>query len=148
MSQYAPRMTIAEVEQLMDAVFVGWRKVATIESLDEAGLTVRMPLRPQHIRPGGTISGPALMALADIAAYLLTLALAGPVVSAVTSSLNINFLARPAAADVIATVRMLRLGKRNAVASVEMRSDGSADVVAHATVAYALPAPTAGTSHT
>lgn len=146
MSQYEPRMTIVEVEQLMDTVFVGWRKVAIIESLDAEGVTVRMPLRPLHIRPGGTVSGPALMALADIAAYLLILALAGPVVSAVTSNLNISFLARPAAADVVATVRMLRLGKRNAVATVEMRSDGSTDVVAHATVSYALPAPSAGTS--
>ena len=134
-----PRMTIAQLEQIMDLGFSGWRKLASIESLDANQVVVRMPFRPQHTRAGGTISGPALMALADTTAYLMTLAMAGPVVAAVTSSLNIHFLARPGAADVLATARLLRLGKRLAVCTVELRSDGSDDVVAHATVSYALP---------
>ena len=133
------RMTIAELEALMDRVYPDWRAYSSIESLGDRELTLRMPFRKDHVRAGGTISGPALMALADAAAYYLTLVLAGPVPQAATSNLNIHFLSRPKPADIIATARMLRLGRRLAVSIVELRSDGSDDVVAHATVTYALP---------
>jgi uncharacterized protein (TIGR00369 family) len=96
-----------------------------------------MPFRKQLLRAGGTISGPAMMALADTAAYFLTLAQAGPVASAATANLDIHFLSRPEPVDVLATATLLRLGRRLSVAAVDLRSGD--DLVAHATVTYALP---------
>ncbi len=136
-----PTLTIAQIEAIMDTGFPDWRKLTAIEHLDASGMTTRMKFRPSLVRAGGTISGPALMALVDTTAYFVTLAFAGPVVTAVTSDLAIHFLARPGPADVIATARLLRLGRRLAVIAVELRSDGGEDLVAHATVSYALPSP-------
>jgi len=133
-----PRMTIAEIEALMDQGFPDWRKALEIAGLGDNDLTLRMPFRKSLLRAGGTISGPAMMMLADTAAYFLTLAQAGPqVASAATANLDIHFLSRPKPVDVIAVATMLRLGHRLAVSTVNLRSDDV--VVAHATVTYALP---------
>lgn len=98
--------------------------------------------RDDLLRPGGTISGPTLMALADTAMYALILAQLGPIAMAVTQNLNINFLRRPAPVDTIAKARFLRLGRRSAVIDVSIYSSGSDEMVAHVTGTYALPAPT------
>lgn len=132
-----PRMTIAEIEALMDQSFPDWRNFSSIVALGEQDITLRMPFRKQLLRAGGTISGPALMALADTAAYFVTLAHAGPVPSAATANLDIHFLSRPKPADLTATATMLRLGRRLAVSKVDLISDDQ--LVAHATVTYALP---------
>ena len=133
-----PKMTVAEVEALMDTAFPDWRKLSEIIGLGEHDLTLRMPFRKELVRAGGTISGPAMMALADTAAYFVTLAHAGPqVVSAATANLDIHFLVRPKPADITATATMLRLGRRLAVTKVDCFSDQ--ELVAHATVTYALP---------
>lgn len=130
-------MTIAEIEALMDQSFPDWRNFSAITALGEHDITLRMPFRKQLLRAGGTISGPALMALADTAAYFVTLAHAGPVPSAATANLDIHFLSRPKPADITATATMLRLGRRLAVSKVDLMSDEQ--LVAHATVTYALP---------
>lgn len=130
-------MTIAEIEALMDEGFPDWRNFSEIMAIGERDLTLRMPFRQSLLRAGGTISGPAMMALADTAAYFLVLAQAGPVPSAATANLDIHFLARPHPRDMLATATMLRLGRRLAVAAVDVVSDG--ELVAHATVTYALP---------
>lgn len=132
-----PKMTIAEIEALMDQGFPDWRSFSQIVGLGERDLTLRMPFSPRLLRAGGTISGPSMMALADTAAYFLVLALAGPVPSAATANLDIHFLSRPHPKDMIATATMLRLGRRLAVSKVDIVSDG--ELVAHATVTYALP---------
>ncbi len=132
-----PKMTIAEIEALMDEGFPDWREFSEIVAIGERDLTLRMPFKQRLLRAGGTISGPAMMALADTAAYFLVLALAGPVPSAATANLDIHFLARPHPRDMVATATMLRLGRRLAVAAVDIVSDG--EMVAHATVTYALP---------
>jgi uncharacterized protein (TIGR00369 family) len=132
-----PVMTVAEIEQLLDAHSKGWRTYSAIETLGERDITVRMPFRPELTRGGGTISGPAMMLLADTAAYFLTLAHAGPVPTAATANLDIHFLSRPAPTDVVATATLLRLGRRLCVSRVDMHSH--AELVAHATVTYALP---------
>jgi uncharacterized protein (TIGR00369 family) len=111
-----------------------------VERVEENFVQMRMTYHPRHLRPGGTISGPALMTLADTAMYLALLAMIGPVALTVTTSLNINFLRKPAARDVIAETRLLKLGKRLAVGEVTMFSDGDARPVAHATVTYSIPA--------
>jgi uncharacterized protein (TIGR00369 family) len=134
-----PRMTIPEIEALMDQHFTEGRRYTTIESLADGELALRMPFQHALVRAGGTISGPAMMALADTAAYYLTLAYAGPVPQAATANLDIHFLSRPEPRDLIATAHLLRLGRRLVVATVDIRSDGRDEVVAHATVTYALP---------
>lgn len=132
-----PRMSKEEIEALMDQGFGDWRSFSQIVSVGERDLVLRMPFRKQLLRAGGTISGPAMMALADTAAYFLTLAQAGPVAGAATANLDIHFLSRPQPVDVLATATLLRLGRRLSVAAVDLRSGD--DLVAHATVTYALP---------
>ncbi len=132
-----PKMSIAEIEALMDSSFPSWRQFSTITALGEHDITLHMPFRKDLLRAGGTISGPALMALADTAAYFVTLAHAGPVPSAATANLDIHFLSRPRPDDITAVATMLRLGRRLAVSKVDLRSGG--ELVAHATVTYALP---------
>jgi uncharacterized protein (TIGR00369 family) len=132
-------LTLPELETLVDQYFPDWRKFSHITELGERHLTLRLPFRKDFLRAGGTVSGPAMMALVDTAAYYLTLVHAGPVPQAATANLDIHFLARPKPVDVIAVARLLRLGRRLAVSTVDLMSDGSEDVVAHATVTYALP---------
>ena len=110
-----------------------------VEKVDERSAQVRLLYHDRYLRPGGTMSGPSLMSLADTAMFVAVLAMIGPVALAVTTNLNINFLRKPAQADVIAQVRLLKLGKRLAVGEVIMYSDGDAEPVAHATVTYSIP---------
>ena len=137
-----PAMTAAELEAFLakefPQVFHG-RSGLTIEDTWHGGGRVRQTFSAQWIRPGGTISGPTMMALTDFAMYVGVLASVGPVPLAVTTNLNINFLRRPAARDLIAECRMLKLGKRLAVGEVIIRSDGDDDPVAHATSTYSIP---------
>jgi len=131
------RMNVDEISALLDQQFPEWRSLSEITALGEKDITLRMPFRKQLLRAGGTISGPAMMALADTAAYYLTLAHAGPVASAATANLDIHFLSRPDPVDVIAVATMLRLGRRLSVSTVDLFSGET--LVAHATVTYALP---------
>jgi uncharacterized protein (TIGR00369 family) len=133
------RMTIADIEALMDKHFPDSRRLWKITALVEHEVTLRMAFRPDLVRAGGTISGPAMMALADTAAYFVTLAHAGPLPHMATANLDIHFLSRPKPVDILATAKLLRLGRRLAISTVEIRSDGSDEIVAHSTVTYALP---------
>jgi uncharacterized protein (TIGR00369 family) len=134
------KMDIAALDAFMAREFPQAARVDTrIERLEPGAIRVRLPYHAYHLRPGGTLSGPTLMGLADRATYLLVLAMIGPVALAVTTSLNINFLSKPQPRDVIADARLLKLGRRLAVAEVAMRSDGDETVVAHATVTYSIP---------
>lgn len=109
-----------------------------IESLGQGRARARMPHSPQHLRAGGTISGPAQMGLADFIMYIAIMAQHGRLVDGVTASLNINFLRRPAPRDLIADARCIRAGRRLAVAEVTLFSDGDPEPVAHATATYAM----------
>ena len=92
------------------------------------------------LRPGGTVSGPTLMALADFAMYVVLLSRIGPVGLAVTVNLNINFLRKGhPGQDVLAAARLLKLGKRLAVGEVTMLSGTSPDPIAHVTSTYSIP---------
>lgn len=93
----------------------------------------------RHLRPGGTVSGPAIFALADIGAYVAILAHIGPVALAVTTSLNINFLRKPPPGSLIGHCRILKLGKRLAVVEVAITPEADAALVAHATGTYSIP---------
>ena len=135
------RMTAEELEQFLYSHFPdATHRAFTVERVDEMYGQVRMRFDPRLLRPGGTISGPSLMLLSDTTMYLTLLGMIGPVALAVTTNLNINFLRKPAQADVIAECRLLKLGKRLAVGEVTMRSEGDDKPVAHATVTYSIPA--------
>ena len=135
-----PAMTIAELADFFAAHFpqlanFHWQ----IEELTDKAVRVRLRYQDLHLRPGGTISGPTLMTLADTVMYVLVLSSIGPVALAVTTNLNINFLRKPAPQDVIAQGRLLKLGARLAVGEVTMFAEGDAEPVAHATVTYSIP---------
>lgn len=117
---------------------VSLRFGAKITAVEEDALEVTLPFKDRFLRPGGTISGPAMMTLADTAMFYLVLSQVGPSQVAVTSSLSINFLRRPEPADLIARAEMQKLGRTLAVGTVTMRSEGQDKPVAHATVTYAL----------
>ena len=133
-------MTAQELESFLYSHFplMGEQSIR-VERVEDGLVEVRMVYHDRHLRPGGTISGASLMTLADTAMYLVVLAMIGPVALAVTTNLNINFLRKPAPADVIAQARLLKLGKRLAVGEVTMRSEGQAEPVAHATLTYSIP---------
>lgn len=111
-----------------------------IDRLDDAGVLARVPFQAKLVRPGGTLSGPTIMALGDAAMYAVVLGRLGRVEMAVTSNLNINFLVKPKPVDLLAEARILRLSRRQAVCEVSLYSTGNEEeLVAHVTGTYALP---------
>lgn len=139
----APKLAIKELERLLRAEFAEMFHEMSgyvLEEVAYGSCRIRKRFDPQSLRPGGTIAGPVMMALADFAVYVALLAAIGWVPLAVTTNLNINFLNKPAPRDLLAEARLLKLGKRLAVAEVAIRSDGDDDLVAHATSTFAIPA--------
>jgi len=135
-------MTAAEMEAFLDREFPQIHHGGRSYFVEEVGYgecRMRLAYHDRHLRPGGTISGPAMMALADLAFYVAILGALGPVALAVTTNLNINFLRKPGQRDLIAVCRMLKLGKRLAVGEVTILSDGEAEPVAHVTGTYSVP---------
>ncbi|MGH1371067.1 MAG: PaaI family thioesterase [Cellvibrionaceae bacterium] len=111
-----------------------------IDSIGDRACRVRRTIGFQQLRPGGTVSGPVLMEVADAAMYVAILSEIGLVALAVTTSLNINFLRKPdGKADVIAECKLLKLGKRLVVGEVFLFSEGDDDAVAHVTATYSIP---------
>ncbi|WLS01934.1 PaaI family thioesterase [Shinella oryzae] len=114
-------------------------KVFEVMAVGPGTATLRLTPNERHLRPGGTISGPTLFALADVGAWCAVLAHIGPVALAVTTNLNINFLRKPAPGPLSCTCRLLKLGKRLAVVDASIfDADGEA-LVAHATATYSIP---------
>jgi uncharacterized protein (TIGR00369 family) len=133
-----PRLTAEEIQDFLKNSFS--QTSAIVDAIGNRTATVRLKIDEQHLRPGGTVSGPTLMALADTATYVVILAEIGIVPLAVTTNLNISFMRKPAAdRDLIATAMLLKLGQRLAVAEVKLYSEGSEDVLAHATLTYSIP---------
>ena len=131
-----------ELERLLSAelpAMVNPHSGVSILEVRHGFCRVRQAFKPSSLRPGGTISGPTMMALADFAMYVGVLASIGPVPLAVTINLDINFLRKPAARDLIAECRLLKLGKRLAVGEVTIVSDGVEEPVAHVTSTYSIP---------
>jgi uncharacterized protein (TIGR00369 family) len=136
------KMSVVELERFLHVEFpqVFRSGDISIESADGASCLLRRRYSDQMLRPGGTISGPTLMALADCAMYVVLLSAIGPVGLAVTTNLNINFLrkGRPGQ-DVLAAAKLLKLGKRLAVGEVSLLSGTSPDPIAHVTATYSIP---------
>ena len=114
-------------------------RVLSIDSLEPGVAVLRFRAENRHLRPGGTVSGPSLFTLADLAAYVVILGHIGPVALAVTTSATINFLSKPDPGDLIATCRILKLGRRLVVVECAIRSEGHDAIVAHVTMTYSVP---------
>jgi len=141
-------MTVEELERFFLAEFpqvFHAESGLAIEAVWEGGCRVRQAFRQRSVRPGGTISGPTMMALADFAMYVAVLAAIGPVPLAVTINLNINFLRKAAPRDLLAEARLLKLGKRLATGEVTICSQGETEPVAHVTSTYSIPPGDNGT---
>lgn len=137
------KITMDQLKELLN-VEIPWAKDLglRIEHLGEGEVKVRLPFNDNMLRPGGTIGGPIMMLLADTNMYFVVLSAIGLVKLAVTTNFNINFLKRPQASDLIASGRALKVGKRLAVVEVLIESDGTEDIVAHATGTYSIPTHT------
>ena len=111
-----------------------------IEEVRPNQARIRLVTSPQHLRPGGTVSGPAMFALADVSVYLTVLAMIGPKALAVTTNCSIDFMRKPAAGrDLICECRLLKLGRVLAVGDCLIFSEGSDTPVARATMTYSIP---------
>ncbi|MCU1374948.1 MAG: PaaI family thioesterase [Actinomycetia bacterium] len=133
-----PVMSAPELDDFVAGAFPNAPRAHRVAEVTDRGVTLHLPIGPEHERPGGTVSGPAMMGLVDAAAWLATLSRIGPVALAVTSSLTINFLRKPPlTADLWADAELLKLGRRLSVTEVRVRSDDV--LVAQATVTYAIP---------
>lgn len=114
----------------------------SIERIDAQEAVVRMNYDDRLVRPGGTISGPAMFKLADFGVYVAILARLGEQgLQAVTTNMTMNFLSRPKPGDLVARIKVLKLGRRLAVCEVALFSETSDEMVAHATSTYALAPP-------
>ena len=112
----------------------------TIEELGDKSASIRKHITHDHLRPGGTVSGPVMMEMADAALYVAILNEIGLVALAVTTNLNINFLSKPAAdRDIIARCKLIKVGKTLVIGEVGLYSDGRDEPVAHAVGTYAIP---------
>lgn len=136
------KMSIAELEEFLRVEFPQsfGSGDTSIEKADGRSCRLRQRFSSSMLRPGGTVSGPTLMALADCAMYVVLLSAIGPVGLAVTTNLNVNFLRKgPAGHDILAEARVLKLGKRLAVGDVNLLSAASSDPIAHVTATYSIP---------
>jgi uncharacterized protein (TIGR00369 family) len=136
------QMTVEELDAFLRREFPQMFRGTsiTIEQADGKTCRVREAYNERMLRPGGTVSGPTLMSLADCAMYVVLLSAIGPVGLAVTTNLGVNFLSKASAGhDVIAQARLLKLGKRLAVGEVTLFSAAGADPVAHVMATYSIP---------
>jgi uncharacterized protein (TIGR00369 family) len=138
----ASALSTKEIEALLSAEFPQAFSPGCglfIERVEYGDVRVRRAFHEEHLRPGGTISGPTMMELADFAMYVAVFSAIGAQPLAVTTNLNINFLRKPAQADLIADARLMKVGKRLAVGEVTLYSAGSEEPVAHVTSTYSIP---------
>jgi uncharacterized protein (TIGR00369 family) len=137
-----PAMSVEEIAALLHAEFPQAFYPGcglSLERVDYGDVRVRRAFHEDHLRPGGTVSGPTMMELADFAMYVAVFSAVGAQPLAVTTNLTINFLRKPARADLIADARLMKVGKRLAVGEVAIYSDGLAEPVAHVTATYSIP---------
>ena len=135
-----PVLTAEEVQAFIEEVFPQQNGILHTVGIGPMTATARMTIGYEHLRPGGTVSGPAMFTVADCAFYMAVLGMIGREALTVTSNLNINFLRKPKAeTDLICTARILKLGRLLATGDATVWSEGQDAPVAHATVTYAIP---------
>jgi uncharacterized protein (TIGR00369 family) len=134
------KMDIPALEAFLDSDFEQVAPMFGVDALNDDVLTVRLRVNDAHLRPGGTVSGPSMFSLADVAMYLAILARIGPVGLVVTTNCSIDFMRKPAAGvDLIAEARVLKLGRILAVGDVLVYSEGLETPVARASLTYSIP---------
>jgi uncharacterized protein (TIGR00369 family) len=136
------KMSVAELEKFLHDEFPQAFRDGdiSIETADGETCLLRQRYNDRMLRPGSTVSGQELMAMADLAMYVVLLSAIGPVGLAVTTNLNINFLRKgQSGQDLLAAARLLKLGKRLAVGEVNLLSGSSPDPIAHVTATYSIP---------
>lgn len=136
-------MSVISVEKLRASLtehFPQGAQYGELESVGDGEASMRLTVSEQHLRPGGTVSGPVMMGLADVAIFFALQTRTGIEPMAVTSNLNINFLSKPEAdSDLLCHARMLKVGKRLAVGEAYLSCAEGADPVAHVTATYVRP---------
>ena len=138
----AARISIAEFDAIIREDLTWAHEIGMhTDAITHGRAVLRLPFRASSLRPGGVVSGPSIMALADACMYAVVLSAIGSVKLAVTTSFNINFLYGALPVDLLAEGTMLRLGKRLAVIEVRVHSEGHVQPVAHATGTYSIPPP-------
>ncbi|HEY9021590.1 MAG: PaaI family thioesterase [Paracoccaceae bacterium] len=136
----ALKMTREDLEQFIKEVFPQVAADFTVEDVAPMEITMRLNVGERHLRPGGTVSGPSMFGLADVAIYLAIMAMIGPKALAVTTNASFDFMRKPAAGvDLIAKCRLLKLGRVLAVGDVLLYSEGMAEPVARASMTYSIP---------
>ena len=134
------QMDKAALAAFLDTEFAQLAGQFAVEQADETRLVLRLRVEEMHLRPGGTVSGPSMFGLADVAIYLAILSRIGPVALAVTTGATIDFLRRPEAGlDLLAETRLLKLGRRLAVGEALIFSEGQGAPVARASMTYSIP---------
>jgi uncharacterized protein (TIGR00369 family) len=134
------QMDRAALQAFLSEVFPQVADDFTVEDIRPMEARIRLHVGDKNLRPGGTVSGPTMFALADVAVYLATLAMIGPEALAVTTNCSIDFMRKPAAGrDLLAEARILKLGRALAVGDVLVYSEGAAEPVARATLTYSIP---------
>jgi uncharacterized protein (TIGR00369 family) len=135
-----PKITVEEFNKIIrDEILWAHDMGIVTDRIGSGTAVLRLPFKSTMLRPGGTMAGPMMMALADACMYAVALSLIGSVKLAVTTNFNINFLFRAAPADLLAEGRMLKQGKRLLVMEVTVHSEGHDEPVAHATGTYSIP---------
>jgi len=133
-------MDAAALNAFLEAEFPQVAEDYHIDNVGQEYLTARLTVRTEHLRPGGTVSGPSMFALADLGVYCAILSRIGPVGLAVTTNASIDFMRKPVAgADLLAHCRILKLGRVLAVADVLIMSDGMPEPVARCSMTYSIP---------
>jgi len=135
-----PVMDKPALEAFLAEAFPQVKDDFAIEDIQPMGITMRLKVEERHLRPGGTVSGPSMFALADVSVYLAILAMIGPKALAVTTNCSIDFMRKPAArTDLICVCRILKLGRVLAVGECLIFSEGTEPPVARASMTYSIP---------
>ena len=134
-----PLMSKVDLENFLEKEFPQVSNNFKILNTKPNSLSMLMHISDEHLRPGGTVSGPTMFLLADVSFYLATLSMIGPKSLTVTTNCSINFLRKPNISDLISETRVLKIGKTLSVGDVLIYSNGIKEPVAHASLTYSIP---------
>jgi uncharacterized protein (TIGR00369 family) len=134
-----PLMSKVDLENFLEKEFPQVSSNFKILNTKPNSLSMLMHISDEHLRPGGTVSGPTMFLLADVSFYLATLSIIGPKSLTVTTNCSINFLRKPNISDLISETRVLKIGKTLSVGDVLIYSEGIKEPVAHASLTYSIP---------
>ena len=134
------KMNVEQLQAFLAEHFPHMTEEFIVEDVSENKATLRLPVSERNLRAGGTVNGPTMFALADVAFYLALMAMIGPKALAVTTNCSIDFMRKPAAGkDLIGKAQILKLGRVLAVGDVLIYSDGQEKPVARAGMTYSIP---------